>query len=343
VLSAAPKTMDRNAYRLRPFADDDYSALSRVRGRTQPELPSTPEEERDWDRFSSTAHLTRERWVVEMRSSSEVVAVAELGESPYSHEPHKFWVNVMVDPDHSHRGIGRALVHLLEGEAAEHRAVGYWSNVRASDPRARKFSENAGFAVLRTTWMSELDVLSPAPSVIEDRAAELELEGIRLTTLAAEGYQRREVRERLLDLWNEASLDVPRMGKFTPVSFEVLSVELDEPYQIPEAFFLACSGDQYVASSHLQREPARPDSLIVGFTGTRRSFRGRGIATELKRRSLEYARQKGYRYLRTFNDSLNPSIWAINEKMGFHRSLEISQLERRFSPPPTPGPLTVVR
>ena len=77
--------------------------------------------------------------------------------------------------------------------------------------------------------------------------------------------------------------------------------------------------------------------MRVGFTGTRAAYRGRGIASELKRRALEYARGKGFRYLRTVNDSLNLRMWAINEKQGFRRTVEWVALERRLGPEDPPS------
>lgn len=324
--------MDRAKFRIRPTGPEDYEALSRLRSRTLPERPTTPDEERHWDHVADASHLTNERWLVEERASGKAVATSTLNQSPYSYDPHKFWVEVRVDPDFTHLGIGRALVSLLDAEASEHRANCLWASVRKRDARAKKFAESAGFAELRTLWMSELDLSQPTAEGIEDRTADLEHQGIRFTTLAAEGPGALEVRRRLYDLWNEASRDVPRMGEYTSIPFESFTAELESPTVIPEAFFLACSGDVYVGESHLDRDLAQPDSLLIGFTGTRAAFRGRGIATELKRRSVEYGKEHGHRYLRTFNDSLNAPIWAINEKMGFRRTLELSQLERRFSP-----------
>jgi mycothiol synthase len=335
--------MDPSRFRTRPFGPDDHEAHSILRSRTLPDLPSTAEEERHWDEMAAASHLTNERWIVEERSSGRVVAVGALNHSPHSFDPHKFWADVEVDPDFTHLGIGRALVALLDSEATEHRATCLWANVRNADPRAKKFAERAGFVPRRTMWMSELDLSRPTPTAIVDRTSELEREGIRFTTLADEGFARPEVRKRLFDLWVESSRDVPRMGDYVPVSFESFTAMVEAPNVMPEAFFLGISGEAYVASSHLERDLSRPDSLFVGFTGTRSAFRGRGIATELKRRSVAYAQEHGYRFLRTLNDSLNPSIWAINEKMGFHRVLEISQLERLLPPPASAAPATPPR
>lgn len=330
--------MDPKRYFLRPFADADYDALSRIDTELDPEVPVSPEHERHWSRVLDAGHLVNEKWAVEDRESGRVVAVAAIGQSPYSVDPHKFWVTVLVERNHSQRGIGRALAALLDAEAIAHRAICFWTTARKDDARSLRFAEHHGFSERRSTWMSELDLAVRPPVALENQTARFEDDGIRLTTLAQEGPRREEVRRRLYDLWVETGRDVPRMGDYTPMTYDLFLAELEEPTIIPEAFFLASHEEKYVATSHLERDLAKSDSLIVGYSGTLPAYRSRGLATELKRRTAEYARSHGFRYLRTFNDSLNQPIWAINQKMGFRRIVEWSQLERRFPASDAPAP-----
>jgi RimJ/RimL family protein N-acetyltransferase len=131
------------------------------------------------------------------------------------------------------------------------------------------------------------------------------------------------------------------MEKMTDISFEQYSEHtFRDPRYDPEAVFLARVGDEYVAMSTLHHWPAEPDTLMVGFTGTLPAYRGRGLATELKRRAVEFARTRGYQYLRTFNDSENPRIWAINQKIGFQVQRVWLMGEKRFGPGPGTAPLS---
>ena len=329
--------MDPRRYFLRPFEEGDYEAVAHIETKTNPEFPSNPDWARRWDRLLDAQHFVHEEWVVQERDTSEVVAAASIYHTPYSYDAHRFWASVVVDPGHLHRGIGRALAALLDAEAVAHRATCYWTNARKDDPRALQFAARQGFTELRTSWMSILDLSATAPTSGTELSDRLEGEGFRFSTLAREGASRAEVRQRLYDVDADSSRDAPRMGEFTPIPFAQFSAELDEPTIIPEAFFLAAHGDSYAASSHLERDLGSPDTLIVGYTGTRKEYRGRGLATELKRRSIEYARANGFRFLRTFNDSLNPPIWAINQKLGFRRVVEWSNQQRLFRSESTPG------
>jgi mycothiol synthase len=332
--------MDREKYLVRPFGDGDYEPRSRIGALVNPEFSFTAQEDREWEAIFLKRHLLNEKWTVEERRSGEVVATGALAHSPFSYHPHKFWADVAVHPDHRGRGIGRALWALVESEAVAHNAECLWTDVRWDDPRSLEFSRKQGFVELRRLWMSTLDLTQPAPSEPAGRAAKLEREGIRFTTLAAEGEGRPEVRQGLFDLHNEAARDVPRMGEYTPLTFEKFVGEFSRPAFLPEAYFIACAGNRYVAMTNLERSLSEEDVLRVGFTGTRAAYRGKGIASELKRRAFDYARDHGIRYLKTVNDSLNAPMWAINERQGFRRTVEWSAQERRFpkanvaAPPP---------
>lgn len=322
--------MDREKYLVRPFGERDYGPRSRLGALVNPEFSYSAQEERDWEDLFLRRNLLNEKWIVEERKSGEVVAAGSLAHSPFSFHPHKFWAEVVVHPAHRGRGLGRALTALAESEAAAHHAECLWANVRWDDPRSLEFSRRNGFVELRRLWMSTLDLTQPVPSESGDGAARLEREGIRFTTLAMEGADRPEVRRGLFDLHAEAGRDVPRMGDYTPISFEKFVGEFTRPGFLPDAYFIACAGNLYIGMTNLERSMTEPDALRVGFTGTRSAYRGKGIASELKRRAREYARVHGARYLKTVNDSLNGPMWAINERQGFRRTIEWSCQEKRF-------------
>jgi mycothiol synthase len=257
---------------------------------------------------------------VELCGSGAAVAYGALQHTAFNFHPQKISISAVVDPTFQRQGIGTELYSRLEREAVARGAVCLWSSVLESDPRGIRFFERNGFSPLRRSWFSRLDLAKIDPQGFTDRSESLTRRGIRFTTLSAEGRDRPEVRDRLFRLSLLVSEDVPRLGDYTPVSFEQFAgYDLEGPGVLPEAYFLACEGAEYVGMSSLERELARPDTLRVGFTGTDPQCRGRGIASELKRRAVEYARDHAYRFLETYNDSLNRSIWAINEKLGFRQ------------------------
>jgi len=342
----AERAMDRGTYRLRPFEEQDYPAFVRLFAEVNPENAVTVEEVRHWEKAFRAPHLVDEKWTVVERRTNEPVAFCEMSHSAFSYHPQKLWATANVTRSHQGKGIGRDLALLLESEAAAHRVTHFWTSVRSDDPRALEFARKQGFVEQRRLWLSTLDVEKASVPPPSESAARLLREGVTFTTLAEEGVHDAEVRRRLFSLLEEASRDVPRMGEYTPITYEQFVAELDGPGLVADGYFLARYGEAYVGSSNLERDLAHPDSLRVGFTGTRASYRGRGVATELKRRTIEYARTHAVRYLRTVNDSLNRPMWGINEKAGFRRTVEWVNLERRFpssgpdAPAPGPGPST---
>ena len=49
------------------------------------------------------------------------------------------------------------------------------------------------------------------------------------------------------------------------------------------------------------------------------THRGRGVATLVKLASLRYLKDQGFTEARTHNDTANPAILALNEKLGYRR------------------------
>ncbi|MGP8077850.1 MAG: N-acetyltransferase family protein [Thermoplasmata archaeon] len=326
--------MDRVRYSLRAFTDSDYGAEARIDGEIDPGFAHTAEEIRHWNEASVTEPgRLNLKLVVEEATSSEVVAYGSLSHVPWSYHPQKFWVSVCVDRAHRSEGIGRELYAHLEKEGLTRSASRLWTSSRDDEPRSLRFLERLGYAPLRKTWLSRLDLAAADLTGLPDRSETLSRHGIRFTTMQGEGMDRPEARERLYELVVLASEDVPRIGEYTPPTFEeFVAFDLDGPGAVPEAMFLACKDTEFVGMSSLEREGSRPDTLRVGFTGTRPQYRGLGIASELKRRAIRYARDLGYRYLVTANDSSNRPIWAINEKLGFRPEVTWVQAEKVLDP-----------
>jgi len=80
-------------------------------------------------------------------------------------------------------------------------------------------------------------------------------------------------------------------------------------------------GDEYVGVSYLWGSQATDEILYTGFTGVRRSYRHRGIATALKVMAIRYAQSRKTNsgrpvVIRTNNEETNP-MFQINLMLGF--------------------------
>lgn len=326
--------MDCDAYTVRPFRDADYEAEARLDFEVDPEHTFTAQEMRRWtETAAAVPGRVQVRFGVDHRESGTTVGIGSLHNLGTSFHPQKFWIHVGVARAHRRRGVGAELYSILEREALARSVLSLWGGGRDDDDESSRFWTRRGFVPLRKTWLSRLDVASANLAAFPDRSKRLAERGIQVTTLAAEGASRPEVRQRLYRLATIAAADVPRVGEYTPYTFEeFLEFDVDGPGAMHDGMFLACQGEEFVGMSSLEHVESRSDTLRVGFTGTHPGFRGLGIASELKRRAVEFARARGYRYLVTANDSLNRPIWAINAKLGFRQEVTWIWAEKKFAP-----------
>ncbi|MCI4372175.1 MAG: GNAT family N-acetyltransferase [Thermoplasmata archaeon] len=299
----------------------DYEPVARISALIDPEFPDSAEDERHWhDIITAKPGRLMLKWVVEEIRSEAVVGWGGLSHTLWNYHPNKYWVQATVHPEHRRRGIAHELYSLVEKEARDRNALCLWSAVREDDADGVQFLASNRFAPMRRVWFSRLDLIHLDLSRFPNRSQAMEEQGIRITTFGDEGTERAEVRRRLFELVQRGGADVPRMGEYTPITFEeFVAAEIEGPKALPSATFLAVKGEQFVGMTSLERVPGVPDTIGIGFTCTLPEFRGRGIASELKRRGVEFARKEGYRSLVTGNDSLNPRIWAINQRLGFQQ------------------------
>ncbi len=328
--------MDGLWYAIRPFLDTDFEAIARLAREMDPEHSGTAEEFRHWDEVQNLErdHLNLKS-VAEERRTREVVGWGSLTQPTFNFDPRRFWIWTAVAPGHRQRGIGTELFSRMEQEARVRNGIGLWADTGETDPAGIRFFERKGFRILRKSWLSRLDLGNLDLSAIPDRSASLEREGFRFTTLTEEGATSLEVRRKLCRLCQLSRADIPRIGQFHPASFEeFVATEIETPRSMTEGIFLACHGANIVGTSTLERDLARPDTLWVGYTGTDPDFRGRGIATEVKRRATLFAQERGFRFLIAGNDSLNHPILAINQRFGFRPETVWVQGEKSWATSP---------
>jgi len=319
-------------WHVRPVQDSDYAIKSELTARLFPDQPTSQSELRQRDRLLEDPRIFRLLLVAEDPSSGSVVGFGSLYNSPWNFDPSKYSTELMVDRTRQGRGLGRHLFGILEQVARSRGAALLWGSVRAEDLRSVRFFARSGFVERRRSWASRLDL--SAASRAHEGTPSLPRE-VTLTSLAEEGPGRPEVRDRLYRLRNESGTDVPSMGTPSGYTFEqFLDVTFRYSGFLPQATFVARVGDRYVSTTSLETVNEVRETLHVGYTGTLREFRGHGLATELKRRAIGYARAHGYRFLTTDNDSQNVPIVSINQALGFRIQRTTIRGEKLLLRPP---------
>jgi mycothiol synthase len=320
-------TMDETRYSLREFRETDFDALAAIQNAIEPDEPQSVESLRHVIQSfaqSSNSHLI----VVEDRRSGEVVGTAAIFTMPFESDPTKQWIMGMVLPSRQREGIGSYLYDTLLAEARQREATGLRCQVRENSVAGRAFLAKRAFVERRRIWRSSLEVASVDTSQLASLVRAIASGGIEFTTLSREGVNDPQVLKRVHDLDAVTSKDVPRDGTYTPLSLEEFRrFFLEGENFLPDAWFLAKEGNQYVGISSGAREPAQPQVLQQYYTGVRPEFRRRKIALALKLMLIEFAKRNGYARIETSNDSLNAPMWTLNEGLGFQKVHERIQLE----------------
>jgi GNAT superfamily N-acetyltransferase len=303
---------------IRLFGSRDYEAVVAVSNAVFPDRPSTAEEWRYDDEHFEKRYVN-ERYVAAQPEDGQLLGYAGLWHMPWAFDPKKFGVEIRVRPDAQRRGIGLRLWDRLLEALRAHGAASVKTQVWEAMPEGLTFASRLGFREVMRAWESRLDVRTFDFAAFRPTLDRALATGVEITTLAAEREKDPDRLRLLHAVEAQIGEDVPRPPDevHTPRSFEMWKEYVVEaPWSMPDAYFIAVVDGEYAGVSGLYR-PQVGDWLNQGLTGVRREFRGQGIATALKVLTVEHARDRGVREIRTWNEINNQRMLAINTKFGF--------------------------
>lgn len=213
-----------------------------------------------------------------------------------------------VLPSHRRRGVGRALLRALSEHA---RLVGrevLVGRVLEDDAESRAFLDRRGFAVLSrerpvALELGRIPAERPTPPP-----------GVELVSLA----ERPDLAEAAYSVEAEAVVDIP-VGAERPEPRTFAAWHADtvaSPDALLDLSLVALDGGVAVGWSGLAATDE--DGIAENqLTGVRPAWRGRGIATALKREQAWRAKQAGLCSIETTNDEGNAAMRAVNARLGF--------------------------
>jgi GNAT superfamily N-acetyltransferase len=289
------------------LGDADLETVASIVNETTPDDPTSVDEMR----WSSGAYPGSSRFILE--ADGRPVGSASVGRV-YVHPPDfdAFWATVNVLPDARRQGFGAALLAAVSERA--HAAGKVALHIPASDarPEGIAFLLHRGFREYERSKTVHLELAGrEAPAV--DLPA-----GATLTTLA----ERPELIEGVHAVAIEAYADIPGGdAPMAPGDLEEFRVrDVDRPSIPPAAFFIAtddATGRVVGYACLLLQPPHRRRIAWHDMTAVARDWRGRGIATALKRATIGWAIADGLDVLEAGNDTDNLAMRAVNARLGY--------------------------
>ncbi|HZY47103.1 MAG TPA: GNAT family N-acetyltransferase [Candidatus Bathyarchaeia archaeon] len=315
--------------KFRDFQPSDYPRLVEILNAIYPQDLISIQEQRAFDEGIDKSKYLLRRFA-SLDPNGRVLGFGQIRHELDAYHPRKFLLNIFVDPADQEKGVRERMYHKVEEDLDGLRAILATVMVKEDLPGQLEFYHHRGFRESARIWESRLDLRTFDPTKFQPYIEKAEKEGIRFTDLAKERSQSGSLKG-LHELVQLITADMPREGEFTPVSYEQYeTLVLNSPRSMPEGYIIAKHGSEFVGMSDVFKNEKEPRVLTQDDTGVRREYRGRGIATALKLKVIEFAQRNWYEMIKTWNDSTNPAMLAVNTKLGFKRHVGWIRLQKTF-------------
>ncbi len=245
-------------------------------------------------------------WLVAADDGADVGA--GIGLVGWHSKPGTATVEAWALPQARGRGVGHALYAELLQWAAERACVEVQTSVSEDDPASLEWADKRGFREIGRELRVTLDLTEIEAPAIDPPP------GIDVVAWA----ERPELARGMYEVYVEADPDIPGSdGTELPDYEEWLSDDMQGASDRPEAVFVALAGDQVVGYAKLSVPHEWTGTAWHDLTGVKRAWRGRGIASTLKRTQIRWAKEQGFVRLTTMNEERNAPIRHLNERYGY--------------------------
>lgn len=300
--------------RVRPFADRDYAAFSRIHSlaegmRVAPDDARTADARWDWARYEKVR-------VVAVDEEDAPIGYGEIHHEPARFEPRRYFVRLAVEPRLRRRGVGASIWEQLAAELAERGAVA--ADVWLRDHTACvDFMTKRGFREVVRAYR-QVRAVATAPVPTPGTRERLSASGLRIASLAELARSDDAALTKAHALHSASRLDQPSLGPVTAVPFETWKAyNVDDPLALPDAYFVAIVEGAYVGQCTGRRVAAADDVLEIGVTGVRPEHRRRGVGRALKLELHAYARANRFQEIHTSTARENVAMVELNTSLGY--------------------------
>lgn len=288
---------------VRDFRPADAEAWVRVRRAALPYMVTTPE--RVLFDLAAAPEDKRYRLLV-AEEDGEVIGTAQVGLAHDSPEPGQGFCNPYTHPERTGRGAGTLLLRTAEEYLGLEGATSVYTWV-LDTPGNRAFAAKHGYTPSRPAHFLHLGLSGAALPPRQQPPA-----GVELRTAADFADDPRP----LFEADAETTADEPSDTPAEPADYEEWLAETWRNPGLDHRLTSVVVADGEVAAFSAA-ETDGVSSYWSGMTGTRRAYRGRGLAKLAKNDSLHRARAAGYTDAYTGNDAGNGPMLAINRWFGY--------------------------
>jgi GNAT superfamily N-acetyltransferase len=286
----ARKSQNLNSnFKLRPFQDDDYGGLVALRNIIEPDHPKSVDQMRHSDKTHKDK-IRQKRWVWEKNGDIAVSALYTQFFEAY--HPQKFALFIHVHPDLQGQGYGSASYDHLMQEIKPFDPIKITTEVRENHPRGIRFMEERGFTNTMNEQESRLDLNAYDPSQYQNEVDRVLDQGFRIVTLTELRREDERADYRTWALEREVAPDMPWTDPISIPKFDHYQAYiLKHPCFNSDSWFLVLKGNHIAGLNNLWKTPNKK-VVTTGFTGVRRKYRRKGLATALKHTCLTWAKVK---------------------------------------------------
>lgn len=313
--------------KLRPFHDPDWPTVTAIASaRAGADAGSYELWVNRRNEFDESRYFRRQ-YVVEDERTKQIRAYGAVEQTVYLP---KYRLMLLSDPQWLRRGAGELLLDRLLADSTEAQAITVSVRQYASEIELVNLLQTRGFEEVSRVLDFRLNVGDADVRAFRPVLKRIAEQGISITTFADERERDPRCVEKLYELTTLLQQDDPARGPLAPPGYNAREalLWLEMPYLLPDALFIAKHGDEYIAVSDVSLFDALPGGLTQGFTGVRREYRRRGLATALMVCEVQYAQSHGYQIIQSFYKPEQVAMRALGEKLGFELMLEQLWLER---------------
>ncbi|MEU5715209.1 GNAT family N-acetyltransferase [Streptomyces sp. NPDC020403] len=288
---------------VRDFRPADAEAWVRVRRAALPYMVTSVEQV--LGDLTGAGPAMRYRPLV-AEEEGEVIATARVGLAHESPQPGLGFCNPYTHPDRTGRGAGSLLVRTAEEylAGAGARSVHTWV---LDEPANRAFAEKRGYVASRPAHFLHLDLAHGTLPPLQEPPP-----GAELRTGADFADDPRPLFAADAEVTADEPSDTP--AELSDYEDWLTTVWRRPGFDQELTSVVMVDGEVAAFSAARTDGSARYSSAM---TGTRRAFRGRGLAKLAKNHSLHRARAAGYTDAYTGNDAGNGPMLAVNAWFGY--------------------------